>query len=115
MVKPEIQSVKLRFGIIGNTEELNRAIDVAMQVAPTDLSVLVTGESGVGKESFPQIIHQFSRRKHGPYIAVNCGAIPEGPLIPSCSAMKRALLPEPSATATVILPKPMAERSFWMK
>lgn len=78
MVKPEIQSVKLRFGIIGNTEELNRAIDVAMQVAPTDLSVLVTGESGVGKESFPQIIHQFSRRKHRPYIAVNCGAIPEG-------------------------------------
>ncbi|WP_462355651.1 sigma-54 interaction domain-containing protein [Phocaeicola coprophilus] len=78
MVKPEVQSVKLRFGIIGNTEELNRAIDVAMQVAPTDLSVLVTGESGVGKESFPQIIHQFSRRKHGPYIAVNCGAIPEG-------------------------------------
>ena len=78
MVKPEIQSVKLRFGIIGNTEELNRAIDVAMQVAPTDLSVLVTGESGVGKESFPQIIHQFSRRKHGQYIAVNCGAIPEG-------------------------------------
>lgn len=78
MVKLEIQSVKLRFGIIGNTEELNRAIDVAMQVAPTDLSVLVTGESGVGKESFPQIIHQFSRRKHGPYIAVNCGAIPEG-------------------------------------
>ena len=78
MVKTEIQSVKLRFGIIGNTEGLNRAIDIAMQVAPTDLSVLVTGESGVGKESFPQIIHQFSRRKHGPYIAVNCGAIPEG-------------------------------------
>lgn len=78
MIKSEIQSVKLRFGIIGNTEALNRAIDIAMQVAPTDLSVLVTGESGVGKESFPQIIHQFSRRKHGPYIAVNCGAIPEG-------------------------------------
>lgn len=78
MVKTEIQNVKLRFGIIGNTEGLNRAIDIAMQVAPTDLSVLVTGESGVGKESFPQIIHQFSRRKHGPYIAVNCGAIPEG-------------------------------------
>lgn len=78
MVKSEIQNVKLRFGIIGNTEGLNRAIDIAIQVAPTDLSVLVTGESGVGKESFPQIIHQFSRRKHGPYIAVNCGAIPEG-------------------------------------
>lgn len=78
MVRAEIQNVKLRFGIIGNNENLNRAIDIAIQVAPTDLSVLVTGESGVGKESFPQIIHQFSRRKHGPYIAVNCGAIPEG-------------------------------------
>ena len=78
MMKTEIQNVKLRFGIIGNTEGLNRAIDIAMQVAPTDLSVLVTGESGVGKESFPKIIHQFSGRKHGPYIEVNCGAIPEG-------------------------------------
>lgn len=74
----DIQTVKQRFGIIGNAPELNRAIDVAVQVAPTDLSVLITGESGVGKESFPQIIHQFSHRKHGPYIAVNCGAIPEG-------------------------------------
>ncbi len=78
MTKAEIQQVKLRFGIIGNTETLSRAIDVAIQVAPTDLSVLITGESGVGKESFPQIIHQYSRRKHGQYIAVNCGAIPEG-------------------------------------
>lgn len=68
----------MRFGIIGNAESLNRAIDVAMQVAATDLTVLITGESGVGKESFPKIIHQYSRRKHGPYIAVNCGAIPEG-------------------------------------
>lgn len=74
----DIQQVKQRFSIIGNAPELNRAIDVAVQVAPTDLSVLITGESGVGKESFPQIIHQFSHRKHGPYIAVNCGAIPEG-------------------------------------
>lgn len=78
MTKTEIQQVKLRFGIIGNTEALTRAIDIAIQVAPTDLSVLITGESGVGKESFPQIIHQYSRRKHGQYIAVNCGAIPEG-------------------------------------
>lgn len=78
MVKAEIQNIKLRFGIIGNAEGLNRAIDIAMQVAPTDLSVLITGESGVGKENFPQIVHQFSRRKHGQYIAVNCGAIPEG-------------------------------------
>ena len=78
MDSKEIQKVKLRFGIVGNTEELNRAIDIAMQVAPTDLSVLVTGESGVGKEFFPQIIHQNSARKHNKYIAVNCGAIPEG-------------------------------------
>ncbi len=74
----ELLKVKQRFGIIGNAHGLNRAIDVAIQVAPTDLSVLITGESGVGKEVFPQIIHQYSARKHGPYIAVNCGAIPEG-------------------------------------
>ena len=74
----ELQSVKQRFGIIGNHEGLNRALDIAVQVAPTDLSVLITGESGTGKEVFPQVIHTFSLRKHGPYIAVNCGAIPEG-------------------------------------
>lgn len=74
----EIQSVKQRYGIIGHSELLNRAIDIAVQVAATDLSVLITGESGVGKENFPQIIHQYSHRKHGPYIPVNCGAIPEG-------------------------------------
>ena len=78
MIKVDVQQIKQRFGIIGNNAGLNRAIDVALQVAPTDLSVLITGESGVGKESFPQIIHQYSRRKHGQYIAVNCGAIPEG-------------------------------------
>ncbi|MDP2386727.1 MAG: sigma-54 dependent transcriptional regulator [Bacteroidota bacterium] len=73
-----IQDVKQRFGIIGSAAALDRAIDIARQVAPTDLSVLITGESGTGKEVFPQIIHQFSTRKHGQYIAVNCGAIPEG-------------------------------------
>lgn len=78
MDSKDIQKIKLRFGIVGNAEDLNRAIDIAMQVAPTDLSVLVTGESGVGKEHFPQIIHQNSARKHNKYIAVNCGAIPEG-------------------------------------
>jgi transcriptional regulator with PAS, ATPase and Fis domain len=74
----DLQNIKQRFGIIGNYEGLNRAIDIAVQVAPTDLSVLITGESGTGKEVFPQVIHSFSARKHGPYIAVNCGAIPEG-------------------------------------
>ena len=73
-----IQATKQRFGIIGNDAKLNRAIEKAIQVAPTDISVLVTGESGVGKESIPKIIHQLSHRKHGKYIAVNCGAIPEG-------------------------------------
>ncbi len=74
----DLQSIKQRFGIIGNYIGLNRAIDIAVQVAPTDLSVLISGESGTGKEIFPQIIHQYGKRKHGQYIAVNCGAIPEG-------------------------------------
>lgn len=74
----DLQAIKQRFGIIGNSPELERAIYTARQVAPTDITVLITGESGVGKEVFPQIIHHLSSRKHGPYIAVNCGAIPEG-------------------------------------
>jgi len=78
MAKHPLQQIKQRFGIIGNSPELDRAIDVALQVAPTDLSVLITGESGTGKENFPQIVHQYSRRKHGPYFAINCGSIPEG-------------------------------------
>lgn len=78
MTVQEIQGIKQRFGIIGTNSALNRAIEVAVQVAKTDLTVLITGESGVGKEHFPQIIHAYSARKHGPYFAVNCGAIPEG-------------------------------------
>ena len=74
----DVLSIKQRFGIIGTSPLLDRAIDIARQVSPTDITVLITGESGVGKEVFPQIIHQLSSRKHGPYIAVNCGAIPEG-------------------------------------
>ena len=73
-----VQEIKNRFGIIGSAPSLDRAIDIAMQVAPTDLTALITGESGTGKEVFPQIIHNLSTRKHGQYIAVNCGAIPEG-------------------------------------
>jgi transcriptional regulator with PAS, ATPase and Fis domain len=74
----EIQSIKQRFGIIGNSPLLNHAIEVASQVAPTDMTVLISGESGSGKESFSKIIHQSSARKHGKFIAINCGAIPEG-------------------------------------
>ncbi|MGB1042755.1 MAG: sigma-54 factor interaction domain-containing protein, partial [Tenacibaculum sp.] len=73
-----LQAIKQRFGIIGNDLHLNRAIEKAIRVAPTDISVLVTGESGVGKEVFSQIIHSLSARKHNQFIAVNCGAIPEG-------------------------------------
>ena len=78
MTQQELLSIKQRFGIIGQSPLLNRDIEIAVQVARTDLSVLITGESGVGKEHFPKIIHAFSARKHGPYFAVNCGAIPEG-------------------------------------
>ncbi len=74
----DIQAVKQRFGIIGNDPKLNRAIERAVRVAPTDITVLVSGESGTGKETIPKIIHQYSHRKHGPYFAINCGAIPEG-------------------------------------
>lgn len=74
----DITTVKQRFGIIGTSELLDRALEVAVRVAPTDLTVLVTGESGVGKEFFPQVIHAYSARKHNKYIAVNCAAIPEG-------------------------------------
>lgn len=78
MTQQELLAIKQRFGIIGTSPLLNRDIEIAVQVARTDLSVLITGESGVGKEHFPKIIHAFSTRKHGPYFAVNCGAIPEG-------------------------------------
>jgi transcriptional regulator with PAS, ATPase and Fis domain len=74
----DLQDIKQRFGIIGSSPLLNRAIDIARQVAPTDITVLITGESGSGKEVFSHIIHHLSARKHGPFIAVNCGAIPEG-------------------------------------
>ena len=77
-MESSMQNIKQRFGIIGNDPILNRSIEKAMRVSPTDISVLVTGESGVGKESFPKIIHQLSHRKHNKYIAVNCGAIPDG-------------------------------------
>ena len=74
----KLQTVKLRYGILGRTEALDRALDTALRVASTDLSVLITGESGVGKEAFSRVIHDHSPRKHEGFIAINCGAIPEG-------------------------------------
>ena len=73
-----IQQIKQRYGIVGNSDGLNRALDIAIQVAPTDLSVLIIGESGVGKEVLPRVIHDNSARKHSKYFAINCGSIPEG-------------------------------------
>src|SRR6267142_1240411 len=78
ITESDIQTIKQRFGIIGNAPQLNNAVRVAMQVAPTEMSVLITGESGSGKESFSKIIHNLSPRKHGQFIAINCGSIPEG-------------------------------------
>lgn len=115
MIKVDVQQIKQRFGIIGNNAGLNRAIDVALQVAPTDLSVLITGESGVGKETFPQIIHQNSPRKHGQYIAVNCGAIPEGTIDSELFGHEKVLLQERCLTVKAISRLRMAGRSSWMK
>ena len=78
----DVQAQKRRYGIVGNSEGLNHAVDIALQVAKTDLSVLITGESGVGKEIIPRIIHDNSLRKTKKYFAVNCGSIPEGTILP---------------------------------
>ena len=78
MTNQELQTLKNKFDIIGNDPALNRALEIAVAVAPTDITVLVSGESGVGKENIPRIIHQNSRRKNARYFAINCGAIPEG-------------------------------------
>jgi DNA-binding NtrC family response regulator len=94
---------------------LNRAIEVAFRVAPTDLSVLISGESGAGKEVFPQIIHRFSARKHGPYIAVNCGAIPEGTIDSELFGHQKGSLPELMKTVAVILKKRIMALFSWMR
>lgn len=111
----DLTSIKNRFGIIGNSEALNRALEVALRVAPTDLSVLVTGESGVGKEFFPQVIHAYSARKHNKYIAVNCGAIPEGTIDSELFGHEKGPSPEQSKPARVISRRRTAGRSFWTR
>jgi len=98
-----IQAIKQRFSIIGNDPKLNRAIEKAIQVAPTDISVLITGESGVGKEVIPRIIHSLSLRKHGKYIAVNCGAIPEGTIDSELFGHEKGAFTGATATRTIFL------------
>lgn len=110
-----LQQIKQRFEVIGNAPLLNRALEVAIQVAPTDISVLVTGESGTGKEIIPQVIHNLSSRKHGEYIAVNCGAIPEEQLIPNCLDTKKGHLLEHMAVDKDILRLLTVGQSSWMK
>jgi len=90
----DLQNIKQRFGIIGNYEGLNRAIDIAVQVAPTDLSVLITGESGTGKEAFPQVIHSYSARNTGNTLPLTAGQYPKGQSILSCLVTRRDLLQE---------------------
>ena len=107
-----LTGIKQRFGIIGNSQLLNDAIDVAMQVAPTDLSVLVTGESGSGKEAFSKIIHSQSNRKHNEYIAINCGAIPDGTIDSELFGHEKALLLVLLIIVKVILMLPMEEPFF---
>lgn len=109
-ITPEIQQVKQRFGIIGNAPSLLAAIGRAMQVAPIDLSVLINGESGAGKEFFPQIIHYYSARKHNKYIAVNCGAIPEGTIDSELFGHEKGAFTGAISSRKGILKKPTAER-----
>ena len=111
----DVKNIKQRFGIIGTSSLLDRALNKAIQVAPTDISVLVTGESGVGKESIPKIIHQLSHRKHNPYIAVNCGAIPEGTIDSELFGHEKGLLRAPLEPVKDILKRPMEEPYSWMK
>ena len=111
----DLQKLKNKYDIIGNDPALNRALEMAVAVAPTDLTVLVTGESGVGKDNIPKIIHQFSRRKNAKYFAVNCGAIPEGTIDSELFGHEKALLPGQSRPARVISRKLTAVRFFWTR
>jgi transcriptional regulator with PAS, ATPase and Fis domain len=111
----DVQNIKQQFDIIGSSPALDRGIDIAYQVAPTDLSVLITGESGTGKEVFPKIIHKFSARKHGQYIAVNCGAIPEGTIDSELFGHEKALLQALWICERVISKLSMAGQFFWTK
>ena len=111
----ELQSIKQRYNIVGNCEGLNHALDVALQVAPTDLSVLIVGESGVGKEIIPRVIHDNSPRRREKYFAINCGSIPEGTIDSELFGHVKVLSQEPLTTHQAILELPIREHSFLMK
>ena len=106
MDSKELQRIKQRYNIVGNCDGLNRALDIALQVAPTDLSVLIIGESGVGKEIIPRVIHDNSPRKREKYFAINCGSIPEGTTVSSL-VTRKALSQEPLAKVKAILELPI--------
>ena len=106
MDNSELQKIKQRYNIVGNSDGLNRALDVALQVAPTDLSVLIIGESGVGKEIIPRVIHDNSPRRRERYFAINCGSIPEGTIDSELFGHEKDPSPEPSAKAKDISASP---------
>ena len=107
----KLQIIKQRYNVVGNCDALNRALDVALQVAPTDLSVLIIGESGVGKEIIPRVIHDNSPRKREKYFAINCGSIPEGTIDSEPSATRRDPTRVPPAKVRAILAMPTRARS----
>lgn len=111
----ELQKIKQRYNIVGNSDGLNHALDVALQVAPTDLSVLIIGESGVGKEIIPRVIHDNSPRRREKYFAINCGSIPEGTIDSELLVMRRVPSQVPSARVRVISVSPTRVPSSWMK
>lgn len=107
----KLQIIKQRYNVVGNCDALNRALDVALQVAPTDLSVLIIGESGVGKEIIPRVIHDNSPRKREKYFAINCGSIPEGTIDSELFGHEKGSYTVPSAKARAILALPTRARS----
>ena len=111
----DVGALKRRFGVVGNAPALDRALSVAAQVATTDISVLVLGESGTGKEVMPRIVHQFSARKHGPYVAVNCGAIPEGTIDSELFGHEKGAFTGATETRKGYFEEANGGTIFWMK
>lgn len=115
METSQLQRLKQRYGIVGNDDALNRALEIALKISPVDLSVLIMGENGVGKEIFPRVIHDHSLRKGKKYLAVNCGAIPDGTIDSELFGHERELLRGPLSAEKAISPLLTVERCFWMR